>query len=1347
MRSVLLTLALLLLCFCSIGAGAGAGTRNKLTVEAGHEPERGSISTDTARLCAPLESRRAYVTSLTKASDHVLGARVLARSLRDASVAAEIVVLVSSDRADPGTLAALRRDGLIVHVVQQEQEELSLINPDGHSPSSRVPSELLTLLYLWRMSNFDRVVYLDSRTLVQRTPDMLFACEGFCAAPMDHSSRFSSSVMVIEPDLALHHRMMADALAEAERGSLRSPESFLAGYIGAVLEKAQGSLGVEGPTDFTECPLFEDLGQVGIPGSSSSLVGDHQVLLLNAARLPKCGKTMQRSAPGVCRRLPYTYSASSEDFHQEGVWASTDCVLCNKMREPHIIRFEADDRLWDSMSYLHKPLFWRWNSFRNELDNPYGNVLLPWVLFCVPCLILLAAWVYHGLASGRDAAASAAAAGVLPITLSGHSGKRYRSELHSGGQGDHCSNSSSNSSSSSSSSSAEAVDIKVLKKTQVQMGGGIVHSLSGQGVVLKALEQGKGMARSPTRVTKVGLWRKGEAEVGDRGRSSSCSGLEKSKLRGGGGPNERFQPANPYGGGPGTFLEVSPEGRCLPLRLCYVASVIAGVLGWFWYNLSMDLSKGLVDGHWHPMVSILVYHAWLCCALVLGLYVVDYSYFVLATRGRTLAKDVPLGLLVALAVKLHVSKRLAWAGSVGCLVMLLGCVHSSRSRSKSLRLSSRGHFRWMMGSCALCAALACGICYSPSWGSYGTSRRRAAHEGVMLTHILLVSTIYACTISGKALKREFSWVAAPLRVRSLVLRPTRSCLPAVSRCYRVSWPWVAAVVVLLASAGVAVPWLRRWSERTAYSRQLFSNECLISSEGYLSGGSTRFSSTCGPEERILPVSSNSYSDSFRQDKVCLRTQSGRFVTLKPSDDAETCHNKNSFVFQPATQAPGHRHRPYQDGFCIYNAARGLYLTSQSKLATHCGETEQWRIQRSAASLSFEAVFQALGGLLHPLHASSGPGIALLTYLWAGLLLMQLRNLFGWLSLRCSKHVSAVTKGSKGSTNVTLLSAKYWLCLVLRSACMGLLLAGIWCIVPVHLGQAFSVLTIEHHQVLASTLENRMNGWGQGPAGASGLPAEMRAFQYLGGALSAEPSADGAGSSESCSSVTWLLVVGAIKLHLALVVLAFSHAHISSARKLSGVCWGLAVSRSELLRMRVALVLGTCISATLHATTPWTYLLRFDGDMMRESCRPDWGLDGSWMDVSPLVMFQALYAGGFVYCWGGTTRLVQRCACLLMMFVTAAMGAHDPHYLLVAAIAGAIHFAARYGIFAICSAQVRLHRRNSKQLAYFNPASVMFRFAAGKVVPILIIGYLATRQQPDRINSCQQRDRINSFQLV
>lgn len=95
--------------------------------------------TTTSRLCSPADNARAYVTTFPTDSGGghggaggsgvsnrgdggahgagVLGARVLAQSLRSAGAKGDVVVLVPLDKATGANVDSLRRDGLTVHIV------------------------------------------------------------------------------------------------------------------------------------------------------------------------------------------------------------------------------------------------------------------------------------------------------------------------------------------------------------------------------------------------------------------------------------------------------------------------------------------------------------------------------------------------------------------------------------------------------------------------------------------------------------------------------------------------------------------------------------------------------------------------------------------------------------------------------------------------------------------------------------------------------------------------------------------------------------------------------------------------------------------------------------------------------------------------------------------------------------------------------------------------------------------------------------------------------------------------------------------------------------------------------
>lgn len=253
--------------------------------------------------------------------------------------------------------------------------------------------DLMTKIFLWSLTSYDRVVYLDPRSLIQKNPDALFACEGFCAAgavvsypplpspgrassegggdaaliaaaaaaagaiaqsaddddeagalpvPVRPSWQPSTSVMVLEPSISVHVAMLDELTKTPLVGSLDA-KAFISSFLGAA-----GDL----------CTPFDDLdpglgggrrtaqgGSGWVDGNSVFGVDDGEgkgglledalmpVVLLNGAHMPRCSSGRERTSAGVCQRLPYTYAAPSTDFHGKGnPGQRKHCVLCAQVQ-------------------------------------------------------------------------------------------------------------------------------------------------------------------------------------------------------------------------------------------------------------------------------------------------------------------------------------------------------------------------------------------------------------------------------------------------------------------------------------------------------------------------------------------------------------------------------------------------------------------------------------------------------------------------------------------------------------------------------------------------------------------------------------------------------------------------------------------------------------------------------------------------------------------------------------------------------------------------------------------------------------------------------------------------------
>ncbi|CAB1103174.1 GT8 [Ectocarpus sp. CCAP 1310/34] len=1006
----------------------------------------------SSRLCSPAEGSRAYVTTIAaigggfgasggsngdKSGDRLLGARVLAQSLRSAGAKGDIVVLVPLERATGPTLDSLRRDGLTVQIVPK-----GLQSAGGEI----VSEELMTKVSLWSLTSYDRVVFLDPRSLIQKNPDALFACEGFCAAGAVHSPSSSpsfqpgwaqeagaavgaaaqqqpppvslahglggsgeedddddehdgvaaaaaaavlekplsvppswqpsTSVMVLEPSLEVHAAMLDKLTRTPAAGSLEA-QVFLSSFLmGAGTDAGDRCTQFEDPVENAPSDRgrsrggglvagqgggggWEDeeaggaifqgdggFGDAGVDGGGSFLEDALMpVVLLNGPHVPRCSAGRKRTSEGVCQRLPYTFAAPSTDFQGgKNSWGGGAQKDDRVTPEPHIVHFADEDTPWKRLAYLHKPLFWKWNAYREQLECPYGNFFAPWVLFFIPCVVLAFARVYYKTASGG----------------SGGSGRNRRTPYGGGGGAadlpqDGCSPSKSR--------------IPWLRSTK-QLPEHQQHQQ--QLAILPACRMAAAYDGAAT--AGAGCL---EAAAASRIRNSSGGG------GGGGGvciavgadPSSSFPPsclAAGGGGGGGGGGE-----QQLPLGVCYVLSTLVGMFGLLWFRGARALAREVVDAGWHPVISVSVHDAWLCCALVVGLYVMDYLFFALVTRGRTLPKDsVAVAAVVFAARFLHSMAMdgegsssgggggggggVIWAGVVGAGVIALGFGHGSRAGVVH-HLSGRAHFRCVAASCVVNTAISLAVCCAgPEAHRVATRRIQSA---AVTAQMVFIALVYASVIGGARLRSDIdeagskigrtcssaSFVADALigaasgkggsstsagaagaavvaAVAAAVAAPS-SLLVAQERASEgrasgvvvggggggggegaqrwsaVSWikklTWhrrrVAAGIALLVLWKVSSANLRPASPARHFEK--YGQSCLESQAGFVEAGGKRLSRVCGAEQALRPVATGAYFEAFRQDKVCLEVAGGGFLTLGRVHVAQACLPEFQFVFQ------------------------------------------------------------------------------------------------------------------------------------------------------------------------------------------------------------------------------------------------------------------------------------------------------------------------------------------------------------------------------------------------------------------------------------------------------------------
>lgn len=145
----------------------------------------------------------AYVTVVSGAYHH--GARALANSLRE-HTDVPLIALVTPD-ADRAALAASGIRTIQVPGIRNP------MNSGGKKIQARF-AMTYTKLHVFRMDFFDRLVYLDSDTVVKGSLDELFAGDDFAAVPdagldLPDGNVFNSGVFAVNPSHGMFEKMMS----------------------------------------------------------------------------------------------------------------------------------------------------------------------------------------------------------------------------------------------------------------------------------------------------------------------------------------------------------------------------------------------------------------------------------------------------------------------------------------------------------------------------------------------------------------------------------------------------------------------------------------------------------------------------------------------------------------------------------------------------------------------------------------------------------------------------------------------------------------------------------------------------------------------------------------------------------------------------------------------------------------------------------------------------------------------------------------------------------------------------------------------------------------------------------
>jgi len=170
-----------------------------------------AVVVTNAEASAVTKSKYAYATihyeGTPKDAEYLLAIRVMMRSLRRTGTKADVVVLVSPN-VKAETRQVLRQDGAIVTEVPNLANPYKAAQAQGEPQRYLARFEFtLNKLYMWNLTQYERVVYLDADNIALGNLDELFDCGHFCAVFMNPCN-FHTGLLVIKPDTKQFNHMV-----------------------------------------------------------------------------------------------------------------------------------------------------------------------------------------------------------------------------------------------------------------------------------------------------------------------------------------------------------------------------------------------------------------------------------------------------------------------------------------------------------------------------------------------------------------------------------------------------------------------------------------------------------------------------------------------------------------------------------------------------------------------------------------------------------------------------------------------------------------------------------------------------------------------------------------------------------------------------------------------------------------------------------------------------------------------------------------------------------------------------------------------------------------------------------
>lgn len=162
----------------------------------------------TAMISAPA-AEEAYVTLVTSDS-YVVGALVLAHSLRSVGATRKLVCMVTSNLAadSVATLRECYEVRFVAPLDSRDERRLNLLGRPELGPT-------FTKLQLWSLTDLSKVVFLDADMMVLKNIDDLFEREELSAcADVGWPDCFNSGLFVARPSLETYNNLLALSRAQ-----------------------------------------------------------------------------------------------------------------------------------------------------------------------------------------------------------------------------------------------------------------------------------------------------------------------------------------------------------------------------------------------------------------------------------------------------------------------------------------------------------------------------------------------------------------------------------------------------------------------------------------------------------------------------------------------------------------------------------------------------------------------------------------------------------------------------------------------------------------------------------------------------------------------------------------------------------------------------------------------------------------------------------------------------------------------------------------------------------------------------------------------------------------------------